>query len=114
MAMPRALVFLVFALTLAGADITGTWNVAVQTDMGTGTPVFVIKQNGEKLTGTYTGALGEGPLTGTLKGQDVSIEIETQVAKIVYTGRLAADGRKMEGKVDLAGMASGTFTAARK
>lgn len=112
--MRRALVFLAFAATLAGADISGTWNVNVQTDMGSGTPVFVLKQNAEKLSGNYTGSLGEAPVTGTVKGQDVTIEIEIQGAKIIYTGKLDAEGRKMEGKVDLAGMASGTFTATRK
>ena len=112
--MLRALVFLAFAAALAAADISGTWNANVQTDMGSGTPVFVLKQNGEKLSGTYSGALGEGPVSGTLKGQDVVLEFELQGGKIVYTGKVDAEGRKMEGKVDLAGMASGTFTAAKK
>ncbi|HSW48967.1 MAG TPA: hypothetical protein VLH09_02280 [Bryobacteraceae bacterium] len=112
--MRRALVFLAFAATLAAADISGTWSATVQSDMGSGTPVFVLKQGGEKLTGTYTGALGEAPVTGAVKGQAVTIEIEVQGAKVVYTGKLDAEGRKMEGKVDFAGMGSGTFTAARK
>jgi len=112
--MRTALVLLAFVTTLAGADISGTWNATVQTDMGGGTPVFLLKQNGEKLTGTYSGSLGEAPVTGTVRGQDVTLEIEIQGARIVYTGKLDAEGRKMEGKVDLAGMASGTFTAARK
>ncbi|MCC7176198.1 MAG: hypothetical protein IT159_13490 [Bryobacterales bacterium] len=102
------------AMTLAGADISGTWNANVQTDMGSGTPVFVLKQNGEKLSGTYTGTLGESEIAGTVKGQDVVIEFDVQGARIVYTGKLDAGGQKMEGKVDLAGMGSGTFTATKK
>ena len=112
--MRHAWILLALAATLAGADITGKWNANVQTDMGSGTPVFVLKQNAEKLSGTYAGALGEAPVTGTVKGQDVTIEIEIQGAKVIYNGKLDAEGRKMEGKVDLAGMASGTFTAAKE
>ncbi len=112
--MRTALVFLVFAAALAAADISGAWSATVQSEMGTGTPAFVLKQNGEKLTGTYTGALGEGPVTGTVKGQDVTFEIELQGARVVYAGKLDAEGRKMQGKVDFAGMASGTFTAVKK
>jgi hypothetical protein len=112
--MREALMLLVLAATLAGADISGTWNADVQTDAGSGTPVFVLKQSGEKLAGTYSGALGEAPVTGTVKGQDVVIEFEVQGARIVYAGKLDAGGQKMQGKVDMAGLASGTFTAAKK
>ena len=112
--MREALLLLTLAVSLLGADISGAWNANVQTDMGSGTPVFVLKQSGEKLAGTYSGALGEAQVTGTVKGQDVVIEFEVQGAKIVYTGKLDAGGQKMQGKVDMAGMASGTFTATRK
>jgi len=112
--MREALILLALTATLAGADISGVWNANVQTDAGSGTPVFVLKQSGEKLAGTYSGALGEAPVTGAVKGQDVVIEFEVQGAKIVYTGKLDASGQKMQGKVDMAGLASGTFTATRK
>ena len=112
--MRTALVLLAAAVLLAGADISGTWNANVQTEMGSGTPVFVLKQSGEKLTGTYTGTLGEGPVAGSVKGQDVTIEFEVQGMKIVYTGKLDAGGQKMQGKVEFAGMGSGTFTATKK
>ncbi len=112
--MRTLLVGLALAACLLAADISGTWQGKVETDMGSGSPVFVLKQNGEKLTGTYAGALGEAPLSGTVKGQDVVLEIEVQGAKIVYTGKLDADGKTMKGKVDLAGMASGTFTAQKQ
>ena len=34
-------------------------------DAGSGTPIFVFKQSGEKLTGTYSGLMGNAELTGT-------------------------------------------------
>ena len=112
--MGSALSCLALVAALAGADISGTWNVNVQTDMGSGTPVFVLKQSGEELTGTYSGALGEAPITGTVKGSEVVIQFEIQGAKIIYTGKIDDGAQKMEGKVDMAGMASGTFTAAKQ
>ncbi len=112
--MRTILIGLASAACLFAADVSGTWQGKVETDMGSGAPVFVLKQEGERLTGTYSGTLGEAPLSGTVKGQDVTLEIEVQGAKIVYTGKLDADGKTMKGKVDLAGMASGTFTAQKQ
>jgi hypothetical protein len=112
--MRTILVGLILAFSLLGADVSGTWNAEVQSEMGSGTPVFVLKQTGEKLTGTYSGQLGEAKLVGVTKGDDVNLEIEIQGAKIVYSGKLDVSGRSMKGKVDFAGMASGTFTATKK
>jgi len=105
---------ILIAASLLAADVSGTWNANVETDAGSGTPVFVLKQSGEKLSGTYSGALGEAKVSGSVKGEDVVIEFEVQGAKVLYTGKLDSAGRTMKGKVDLAGMATGTFTAARK
>src|SRR5262250_1419307 len=66
-------VFVLAAVAFA-ADVTGTWNATVDLGGGQGgTPTFVLKQDGEKLTGTYSGALGESPVTGTIKGSDITI-----------------------------------------
>jgi len=102
------------AAVLAAADISGTWNFNVETEMGSGAPVFVLKQSGEKLSGTYSGALGEAQVTGAVKGDEVTIEFELQGARIVYTGKVDSSGSTMKGKVDLGGMASGTFTASKQ
>jgi hypothetical protein len=113
--MRKALAGLILvAASLLGADVSGTWNAKVETDAGSGTPVFVLKQSGEKLSGTYSGTLGEAKVSGSVKGADVVIEFEVQEMKILYTGTLDAAGQTMKGKVDLAGMATGTFTAVRK
>lgn len=57
------------AASLLGADVNGTWNAKVETDAGSGTPVFVLKQSGEKLSGTYSGALGETQVSGSGKAR---------------------------------------------
>ena len=95
------------------ADVTGKWTFNVVTDAGGGSPTFVFKQAGEKLTGTYTGTFGTAELTGTVKGDVIEFTFEASVAdqkgKVVYTGKIeAAD--KMKGDVDLAGLGKGTWT----
>jgi hypothetical protein len=99
---------------LAGADVSGTWQATVETDAGSGTPTFVLKQTGETIGGTYSGALGQAQVSGSVKGADVVIQFEVEGAKVVYSGRLDEAGPTIKGKVDLAGMASGTFTAVKK
>ena len=43
-------------------DVTGKWAFAVETAAGSGTPTMTFKQDGEKLTGHYSGQLGEADL----------------------------------------------------
>jgi len=96
-------------------DVTGAWDVEVQTDQGSGNPSFTFKQEGEKLTGDYKGAFGEAKLTGTIKGDKIewSVKVSGQVeGTVVYTG--TTDGKTMKGKVNLAGIGEGTFTGKKK
>ncbi len=106
-----ALFFL--AASLFAADLTGTWQAEVQTDAGNGSPTLKLQQNGEKITGTYSGALGEAKVTGTVKGTEVTIEFDAQV-HVVYQGKIADDGKSMSGAVDLGGQATGTFKAVKQ
>ena len=110
--MRTILVALLLTAVSFGADITGTWSAEVQTDMGTGQPTFTFKQAGDKLTGTYSGQLGDATLTGTIKGDQVdwTYEASPQGDKIVvkYSGKLEGDN-KMKGT-----LAKGTFTATKK
>jgi hypothetical protein len=111
------LAFIVFAACAFGADITGTWNAAVETDAGSGNPTFVLKQSGDEVTGHYSGALGEAELKGTVKGDKVEFRFKASAGgddvEVVYSGTLEGD-KKMKGTVKLGSLASGTFTAERK
>jgi hypothetical protein len=100
-------------LAALAADVTGKWTFNVVLDAGSGSPTFVFKQTGEKLTGTYNGTLGSAELTGTVKGDAIEFSFEASVGdqkgKVVYTGKIeAAD--KMKGDVDYAGLGKGTWT----
>lgn len=94
-------------------DLTGTWLMDVNTDMGSGTPTFVLKQDAEgKLTGTYTGQLGDNELTGTVKDNVVHIEFSVQDNLAEYDGKIEND--TLSGKVKIGTLATGTFTGKRK
>src|SRR5712671_664021 len=74
----------------AKTDVTGKWGFAVETAAGAGTPTITLKQDGEKLTGHYSGQLGEADLAGSVKGQDVSfkftVDVQGNVFECTYTG----------------------------
>jgi hypothetical protein len=98
-------------------DISGKWDFTVQLDAGSGTPSFVFKQIGEKLTGSYNGLLGSAELTGTVKGDAIEFSfqatLQDQKGKVVYKGTIAS-ATQMKGEVDYAGLGKGTWTATRK
>ena len=101
----------------AKVDVTGKWVFAVETAAGSGTPTMTFKQEGEKLTGHYTGQLGEADLTGTVKGLDVSfkfsVDVQGTMLEFVYTGTVEGKDA-MKGKVSIVGLGDGTFTAKRQ
>src|SRR4051794_36028545 len=112
-AMRRFLLVLVFTtISLLGADLSGKWRFDVETDAGSGTPTFILKQTGETLSGSYSGALGEASVTGSVKGNKVRIEFQASDAKVVYDGVVDEAGN-LKGTVDLGGQAKGTFTGSR-
>jgi hypothetical protein len=99
-----------------GTNVTGEWLFNVSTDQGSGTPTITFKQDGEKLTGKYVGQLGNADLTGTVKGNAIkfsfTIDAQGQQAPVSYEGTV--EKNTMKGKLDIAGMATGTFTATKK
>lgn len=53
--MRAAFLFLLTAALALAADISGTWQFRVETEMGSGSPSFVLKQDGDKVTGPIPG-----------------------------------------------------------
>jgi hypothetical protein len=104
------------AQVAGAADVTGTWIMAVETGAGSGSPTFVLVQKGEALSGSYKGQLGEAQVTGTVKGDDVTIEykVDGQAGSLAvkYTGK--TDGKTMSGKVSLGQLGEGTFTGKKQ
>jgi hypothetical protein len=101
----------------AKVDLTGNWLFTVETSAGSGTPTITLKQDGDKVTGHYSGQLGEADLTGALKGQELvfefTVDAQGMPLKCTYTGNVESKD-SMKGTVNIAGLANGTFTAKRQ
>ena len=70
----------ILALSALAHDVSGKWTFNVETDAGSGSPTFVFKQDGEKLTGTYSGMFGTADLAGTVKGDGIEFSFEATSA----------------------------------
>ena len=124
--MTVALMLIVAGLGTAGrhaaaqakVDITGAWAFDVTTDAGTGNSTVTFKQDGEKLSGHYSGStLGEAELTGTVKGQAVNFSFTANVQgnalDVAYMGTVESKDA-MKGSLTITAIGNGTFTAKRK
>jgi len=102
---------------LLAHDISGNWEFNVDTGAGSGSPSFVFKQDGEKITGTYTGLFGKADLTGTVKGNQIDFKFDFsysgQSGVAHYSGTIESP-KKMKGKVEIGDLGEGTWTAAKQ
>jgi hypothetical protein len=112
-----ALLFAAFAMTAAAADIAGTWKASIETPNGTIENTFVLKVDGDKLTGTVTGQMGEAPITdGKVDGDNVSFAVKRQTpnGEFVLNYKGAVSGDEMKVTVQIPAMdRSFDFTAKR-
>lgn len=84
---------LLCAASAVAADISGYWQIAVETSQGSGTPTVELKQSGEQLTGTFHSQIfGDAKLQGTVRGDAVEFsfvgEAGGQSIKVTYKGTL--------------------------
>ena len=106
-------------LTAFAADVSGTWQLIVETNQGTGSPTVVLRQQGEELTGTYSShALGESNLTGTVKGNAIEFAFSGdaggQTIKVSYKGTIDSP-TSMKGTAVYAGFEDkATWSAVKK
>jgi hypothetical protein len=104
-------------LAVAGdpPDVTGTWTMTVETSVGGGNPTFLLTQKGDDVGGNYEGRFGQAPVTGTIKGNQVTLSFtvsaQGQEMKVDYVGTVEGDA--MTGKVVFGRYGEGTFKATR-
>jgi hypothetical protein len=100
------------------ADIAGAWAFQIEIGGGTtGTPTVTFKQDGEKVTGTYSSqVIGEHELSGTIKGNALtssfSADFQGTAIQVTYSGTVDKD--TMKGTVKFGDAGDGTFTAKKK
>lgn len=96
------------------ADLTGKWRFAVVTENGTGTPAVVLKQEGEKLTGTYESArMGVRTIEGTVKKDSLRFALKGGEVELTFVG-VVVDKNNLRGMVDFGGQGGATFTGTRE
>ncbi len=97
-------------------DVTGVWEITVESPQGQMAITANYKQEGETLTGTHVSEMGEVPLKGTVKGVDINYTITMdfggQSVTITHAGKV--DGDTMTGTADLGDMGKINWTAKRK
>ncbi|HKD03469.1 MAG TPA: hypothetical protein VKB77_13610 [Terriglobales bacterium] len=80
-------------------DVAGTWQIQWQSRQGSQQGTLTIRQNGDQFTGTMQGPRGSAPLSGTMKGNAITMNVEMQGEqrsfRLAFTGTV--DGDKMSG-----------------
>jgi hypothetical protein len=103
--------------TAAEVDLTGTWDLTVQTAAGPGNPTLVLEQDGDDITGTYQGQLGESSVAGTVNGRNFALAFEVSSPlgslDVRYEGEVA-DDHTISGTVNMGQLGQGTFSGRRK
>ncbi len=99
-----------------GEDVSGSWELTVETQHGTATPSMTLKQDGERISGTYHGRMGDTALQGTLRGKSIQFSVRLkfrdQSFLVTYTGTV--EGGSMKGTVQFGESSSGTWAARRR
>jgi len=100
----------------AGANVSGSWTMTVESPMGTRDSNAELSQTGEQLSGKMISQRGEVPINGAIKGDDVAfgmnVNMQGQSLQIDYSGKVAGDA--MSGTVKFGDFGDGKWTAKRK
>lgn len=98
------------------ADLSGTWVLTVESPQGTSNPTMTLSQDGQNVTGTYSGSLGSSDISGTVDGDTfelvANLSMQGQEIPLTYTGTQKGDN--MSGSLDLAGMGGADFEGSRR
>ena len=97
-------------------DVTGTWELNVESPMGSRASDAIFTQTGETLGGKMVSPRGEVPLTGTIKGDAVNfginVNVQGQSLQIDYMGTVTGD--TMSGTVVFGSFGDGKWTGKKK
>ena len=97
-------------------DVTGTWELNVESPMGSRASDAIFSQTGETLGGKMVSPRGEVPLTGAMKGDAINFSItvnaQGQTLQIDYTGTVTGD--TMSGTVVFGSFGDGKWTGKKK
>ncbi len=103
------LVVIESSASATAANITGTWKVTIyyQPDDSDYDATYVLKQEGEKVTGTYHGMYGPADVTGTVKSDNVTLSVTVKGSTAQFSGKVTSATK-------MSGMVTGTSDKPRK
>jgi hypothetical protein len=101
----------------APVNVTGKWSMSLETDAFTATPTLDLKQDGEKLTGTYIGRYCECKFEGKIKDRTLefafTMNAEGMDVRMQFTGEVSQDGEAIRGKASLSEIGDANWSAKR-
>jgi hypothetical protein len=117
-------VLLLFSMALSSrldaitdaVDVTGVWDLTLQSQEGTAHPTVTFKQEGERVTGRYEGKIGASSLEGTVKGDEIRFSVSLKFQDVAYTidyrGTVSEDS--MKGSAQFSNAGTGSWSARRR
>ena len=97
--LPVFAVLVLATMVAYAADLTGSWKSSMETPQGTFERTFVLKQDGEKLTGKIVTQRGETEIKdGKVKGAEFEFTVEQSrggnTMSVPYKGKMDGDTLK--------------------
>jgi hypothetical protein len=112
LSLAAALFFVGWAAPADAQGVAGTWLLDVTLDAGSGRATFTLQVQGNTITGTYAGVLGDQEVTGTVEGNNVTFGFDSPDAgKVTFEG--VVEGDTMEGTCEYGALGAGDFTGTR-
>ena len=90
------------AVPFAQNDVSGAWDLTINTPNGPINAAATLKQDGEKLTGKITGPEGDVDVAGTMKGKALALAftVNGPQGSMNITVSAEVDGANMKGMMD--------------
>ncbi len=94
-------------------SLNGDWDVSINTPGGPADCNASLKHEGENLSGRIKTPHGEAPISGTLKGADVTLKytISADGNSLTVTLKGKLDGETMKGSADYESAGTGDWSA---
>jgi hypothetical protein len=116
-----AVLFAAFAVTAMAAEVSGTYKQKMESPRGTSERTIILKQDGDKLTGSVINVRGEQKSEqqikeGKVSGDQVEFKVEQRMGEntitATYKAKVTAEG--LEGTVAMGEKPPRDFKAARE
>lgn len=96
--------------------VDGTYNIEMNTPMGTRPGTLTLKTDGDALSGTFSGGQGEQSFQGgTVSGEEIawSIQMSGPMGEMKLDFKGSVSGDEISGEVQLGSFGSATFKGTR-